>query len=399
MKKQLLFISIALMAIVTSCDKSGEEVQKISLQSLNISDAKSIFLKIDTNVNYDSGYSYWKIDKSGKESKLVLSDANNTAHADIEIKSLVKLSDEILLFKIEGTTWRKGLFFANTSTGKLFEVLSVNSDAMLSALGSISNSAYVDVKEDGEGMLYMIDGEQIIKLNTRSFQLSFELPDNQYVTNFNLTSGGFILFGSLSNREVKVRCPGSKIVPLGGFSFMCNDRIYSIEGGNIYQWKTVGTNNLDRVFICEFDISNSIYRIVENHVKNTVILYAGFDDVFEFDGINSPILIEDFPEAFRNFGENDSQYSNRARTNSALYIYEAGKLNRLDLATYKMSLIPTTEFEIQFITSDERQPGFSFTGMRYVDGKNIIGKLSSGVIETELSLDNGVKAVNLIEIF
>ena len=164
------------------------------------------------------------------------------------------------------------------------------------------------------------------------------------------------------------------------------------------------------MFVCEFyhksdsgpdyDREYSIWNSIKNHVKNTVLLYEGGYRVFEFDGINTPTLIEDFPEQFQYFRENDQQYKNRAITKNALYMFEKTELHRLDLTTYQASVVPTPDSEIQVITSDKNTAGFSFTGIRYADGKNIIGSLSAtGEVKTELSFDNGVKAVNLIEIF
>lgn len=198
MKKQLLFIAIALVAIVTSCEKKGgdDEAQKISLNSLNIADAKSIFKKTGEGTKTGSdGGSYWKIDKSGNESKLVLSDANNTAQGDVEIKSLVKLSDEILMLRVQGsytsivvdeggesemTAWKEGIFFANTTTERLFELPGAYGDEMFETMSNLSNSNYIDVEEDEGGMIYIrYDDRQIVKLDTRSFVLSYVLPDNQ----------------------------------------------------------------------------------------------------------------------------------------------------------------------------------------------------------------------------
>ena len=209
MKKQLLSIAIALMAIVTSCEEKGGDGQKISLHSLNVADAQSIFKKTGEGTKSGSGEeSYWKIDKSGKESKLVLSDANGTNQGDVKIISLLKLSDEILLLNIRGrytsimedeggeyetTTWKDGLFFANTKTERLFELPGSHGDKMWDDVWSLSSSDYVDVKEDKDGMIYMKSRyKQIIKLDTRSYTLSYELPDNQDVMEFDVTSEGFI---------------------------------------------------------------------------------------------------------------------------------------------------------------------------------------------------------------
>ena len=424
MNKNILYIVIILAIIGSSCSEGkDDQIKKISLNSLNIADAKSIFKKTsgDTDTKSDAGSGvYWKIDKNGKESKLVLSDDNNTVHDDIKILGLKKISDEILLLLIRGkyTTSiidengkvqitpniQTGLFFANTETERLFEYQGVYYDVMWNILEFVIYHPNSVPKEDNDGNIYMLsDHNQVVKLDPNTYTLSLELPDNQACCYFDITSDGFIFYSNSKIRGARVKCPGDRIVILDHSAFMCNDEIFTSDGNDIYQWSKIGNNNLKREFVCEFlESEYSLEAVIENHANNSVLLNTAENVVVEFDGVNKPEIIKDFPVEFFSFGS-DPLYRDgckEARTKNALYIYADSELTKLDLSTYQASIIPTTGIEIHNITYDERYNGFSFTGIRYDDGKNIIGSISvTDEITTELSLDSGEKAIALVELF
>ena len=424
MKKLLLSVSIILLTLATGCSKDEGSTNKISLQSLNIGDAKSIFKKSSDGTRSGSGDgSYWKIDKSGNESKLVLTDdVGNIHNSDFQIKNLVKLSDDFLLLYTDGfvptggegneQTIKHFLFIANTTTERLFEIPGYNiythsGDEMFDAVQSIVQFSFKnDIKQAADGNIYMLSGnDNIIKFDTNKLTFGFCLPDGQEIYSFDITSDNFIAYDNYAANNFKVKCTGSRIVPIAGTGFILNDEIYSHENKHIYHWKRISDNDLEKIEVCEFyekeydrEIEINIYNVIENHVKNTVIFHTNGALFFEFDGINTPTLIETIPNEFIYFG---TSYDNiETTTKDALYMFEDNKLLKLDLATYQSTTVPTTDVEIQSMTSDIRESGFSFTGISYTNGKNIIGNIDSNdKITTTFTSDDGSKLVNLIEIF
>ena len=402
-----LFLFGALLALnFTSCSTEDNENDiKIRLKSLNVADAQTIFKMESGNAKSalnDGGY--WKIDKSGKESKLVLSDSNNSAQGDVTIEKILKLSDDILLLHIWGTYTstvieddqslettidREGFFFANTQTERLFELPSGEDLFYYNLRNLMYSNGAVSSQQDEAGMIYINCGDNIMKLDPFNYTLSFQLPDKQDFDNnglFYVTSEGFVYYEGFNDSGVfsKIKCPEGRIIPLDGRGFVCNDEIYSFENDSKYHWDKVGKKDLKKIFICEFydlfdgeEYSLEIYDVIRNYAKETVLLGCRSGrNIYEFDGINPPKLVDNFPEQFRYFEQNLAFDKNKANTKNSLYVFEKSKLFRLDLHTYQFTIVPTPDIEIQEIISDKEQEGFSFTGISYIDGKNIIGTLS-----------------------
>lgn len=393
----------------------------VDLYSLNIRNAKTIFKKASGNTKSSSNYVFWKIDKDGREEKLVLSDKNRN-ESDVTVNRLIKLSDDLLLMAVsesytsiemtidtvtpEYSTHMERMFFVNTETERIFEFQGCNGNEIYEYVSHVLyNPEYTTPCQDKNGIIYFNSyygsDEQIIKLDTHNFTLSTEMPENQgSLGNFKVSKDGFILYGEGN----KIKCPDGRIYPTDGVHFILNGDLYTFEDRSIYLLKVIDNNTLEQEFICSFydienDIEFNVYNYIENHVKKCAV-FESYNGFFEFDGKNCPIKI-----AINNyeFGLNSYYLFNpSAITKEAFYIYqENNNLFKIDLLTYQLERILTSDFEINDIVSDIKSEGFSFSGISHLNSTNIIGTVnSSGKINTEFTFDNDDnEIVNLIEIY
>lgn len=64
---------------------------------------------------------------------------------------------------------------------------------------------------------------------------------------------------------------------------------------------------------------------------------------------------------------------------------------------YQVSEFQVLDYEIQSISTSSESANITFTGIRYIDGANVIGTINeSNEIIIDNAADNGEKIINLI---
>lgn len=418
MKKNYLFILGLFLSgvILSSCEKSGyvefdkEEIYK-HLSSVNVSDAKMIYTKEGANTRAGSGDAFggvWKIDRNGNEAKLTITGNDGKTNV-INIYEIIKLSDKFLLMVPDmydintiRQEWENehnddpSTISRNHDPDYSFAMLLNIETEKLFRFPENTSTPYSSDKifNDKHGNIYY---GWIYKLNPQTMTVENILPDGEDYGGFNVNSNGFVTYWDRFNKNHKVKCPGGRIVPLSGDVFSLNENTYSIKDKSIYLWEQSGDNNVISKEVCKYDITYYDQAVqlkttqLINFVRKTIVLSDSSGRMYEFDGskVSEPIEV---PQDFE-------YHSPLYTTSKAWYIHENAEFQKLDMKTYEYSKIPFTEYNALEVLTNIGSADISFTGYQYLDGKNVVGKLTydDKVVIDKVS-DSSNKIVKLIPI-
>ena len=422
MKKFLLMLGA--VAFMTACknDSPGnsgsvnfEEGYKY-LTSLNVSDAKMIYQKTATGrTRAKIGDAYYKLDLSGNEIKLSIKGEDGQDN-NIKISKIVKLSDKVILvnpiaqevldlfYKPVGNDLEINLSYQST---EYMSIVDVETEKLYRWPKDIQVDIYngtLKSRQDNKGNIYFTSGNfsynQIYKLIVSDFSMQSMLPEGQEFTNFDVTGDGFIMYwnDNADNKNYKVKCPGGRIYPITDVPFMIKDELYSYKDKKIIKWETIGNNEMKETEVCEFnnlpdDITSSdkyeIIQVLNNYAKNTVLLHDNWGSWYEFNGETYSKV--EIPQDFNEL-EPGCFY-----TNKAWYRQDNTYFNKLSMNDYQVSEFQVLDYEIQSISTSSESSNITFTGIRYMDGANIVGTIneSNEIVENKVS-ENGEKIINLI---
>lgn len=424
MKKFLLMLGA--VAFMTACknDSPGnsgsvnfEEEYKY-LTSLNVSDAKMIYQKTATGrTRAKTGDAYYKLDLSGNEIKLSIKGEDGQDN-NINISKIVKLSDKVILvnpiaqevldlfYKPVGNDLEINLSYQST---EYMSIVDVETEKLYRWPKDIQVDIYngtLKSRQDNKGNIYFTSGNfsynQIYKLIVSDFSMQSMLPEGQEFTNFDVTGDGFIMYwnDNADNKNYKVKCPGGRIYPITDVPFMIKDELYSYKDKKIIKWETIGNNEMKETEVCEFnnlpdDITSSdkyeIIQVLNNYAKNTVLLHDNWGSWYEFNGETYSKV--EIPQDFNWYELEPGCFY----TNKAWYRQDNTYFNKLSMNDYQVSEFQVLDYEIQSISTSSESSNITFTGIRYMDGANIVGTIneSNEIVENKVS-ENGEKIINLI---
>lgn len=424
MKKFLLMLGA--VAFMTACknDSPGnsgsvnfEEGYKY-LTSLNVSDAKMIYQKTATGrTRAKTGDAYYKLDLSGNEIKLSIKGEDGQDN-NIKISKIVKLSDKVILvnpiaqevldlfYKPVGNDLEINLSYQST---EYMSIVDVETEKLYRWPKDIQVDIYngtLKSRQDNKGNIYFTSGNfsynQIYKLIVSDFSMQSMLPEGQEFTNFDVTGDGFIMYwnDNADNKNYKVKCPGGRIYPITDVPFMIKDELYSYKDKKIIKWETIGNNEMKETEVCEFnnlpdDITSSdkyeIIQVLNNYAKNTVLLHDNWGSWYEFNGETYSKV--EIPQDFNWYELEPGCFY----TNKAWYRQDNTYFNKLSMNDYQVSEFQVLDYEIQSISTSSESSNITFTGIRYMDGANIVGTIneSNEIVENKVS-ENGEKIINLI---
>lgn len=424
MKKFLLMLGA--VAFMTACknDSPGnsgsvnfEEGYKY-LTSLNVSDAKMIYLKTATGrTRAKTGDAYYKLDLSGNEIKLSIKGEDGQDN-NINISKIVKLSDKVILvnpiaqevldlfYKPVGNDLEINLSYQST---EYMLIVDVETEKLYRWPKDIQVDIYngtLKSRQDNKGNIYFTSGNfsynQIYKLIVSDFSMQSMLPEGQEFTNFDVTGDGFIMYwnDNADNKNYKVKCPGGRIYPITDVPFMIKDELYSYKDKKIIKWETIGNNEMKETEVCEFnnlpdDITSSdkyeIIQVLNNYAKNTVLLHDNWGSWYEFNG--ETYCKVEIPQDLNWYELEPGCFY----TNKAWYRQDNTYFNKLSMNDYQVSEFQVLDYEIQSISTSSESSNITFTGIRYMDGANIVGTIneSNEIVENKVS-ENGEKIINLI---
>jgi hypothetical protein len=424
MKKFLLMLGA--VAFMTACknDSPGnsgsvnfEEGYKY-LTSLNVSDAKMIYQKTATGrTRAKTGDAYYKLDLSGNEIKLSIKGEDGQDN-NINISKIVKLSDKVILlnpiaqevldlfYKPVGNDLEINLSYQST---EYMSIVDLETEKLYRWPKDIQIDIYngtLKSRQDNKGNIYFTSGNfsynQIYKLIVSDFTMQSMLPEGQEFTNFDVTGDGFIMYwnDNADNKNYKVKCPGGRIYPITDVPFMIKDELYSYKDKKIIKWETIGNNEMKETEVCEFnnlpdDVTSSdkyeIIQVLNNYAKNTVLLHDNWGSWYEFDGETYSKV--EIPQDFNWYELEPGCFY----TNKAWYRQDNTYFNKLSMNDYQVSEFQVLDYEIQSISTSSESSNITFTGIRYMDGANIVGTIneSNEIVENKVS-ENGEKIINLI---
>lgn len=389
------------------------------LKNLNVSDARMIYRRQSAS-RAGSGEGYWKIDLSGNETRLVITDAAGQNH-DIDINKVVKLNDRLLLIDpdvIQILNLLSPIGPDDEVTVPLFGYLSIVDvkteklyrwpNEMKHLLGSDYDWNLRTAADRAENAYFTLDRPQnppqIYKLDASNFTVRPLLPDGISFTDFRVTDDGFVFFWNKHSGEYRVKCPGGQIVNLTGRGFCYGDKIYAVEDGKIHLWETSGDNALTKREICEALALGNGAHLFSNTVRHTAVFETMHTETprpeciwaVEFDGtgFSAPFQL---PQLFRDNAP--ALNPDFLMTSMAWYILRDKKLQKLSMQDYSHSLIEFPDYELQHIMANPTQPDLHFRGFRYSDGKNVVGTItgSNDEIVIDAVADSG-RIIDLIPI-
>lgn len=379
------------------------------LTSLNVSDAKMIYQKTATGrTRTETGDTYYKLDLSGNEIKLSIKGEDGQDN-NINISKVVKLSDKVIL--VNPVAQEVLDLFYKPVENDLVINLDYHSTEYMSIVDVETEKLYrwpkeilIDIYEgtlksqqDNKGNIYFTSGNfsynQIYKLNISDFTMQSMLPEGQEFTNFDVTGDGFIMYwnDNTNDKNYKVKCPGGRIYPITDVPFMIKDELYSYKDKKIVKWETVGNNEMKETVICEFNNSDSengyeVMRVLNNYAKNTALLLDNLWNWYEFNGetYSKVEIQQDF-----------SWYS--FNTNKAWYKQDNTRFSKLSMTDYQYSEFQILDYEIQTLSASSESPNIAFSGIRYMDGANVVGTITeTDEIVIDNVAENGNKIINLI---
>lgn len=388
------------------------------LTSLNVSDAKMIYQKTATGrTRAKIGDAYYKLDLSGNEIKLSIKGEDGQDN-NIKISKIVKLSDKVILvnpiaqevldlfYKPVGNDLEINLSYQST---EYMSIVDVETEKLYRWPKDIQVDIYngtLKSRQDNKGNIYFTSGNfsynQIYKLIVSDFSMQSMLPEGQEFTNFDVTGDGFIMYwnDNADNKNYKVKCPGGRIYPITDVPFMIKDELYSYKDKKIIKWETIGNNEMKETEVCEFnnlpdDITSSdkyeIIQVLNNYAKNTVLLHDNWGSWYEFNGETYSKV--EIPQDFNWYELEPGCFY----TNKAWYRQDNTYFNKLSMNDYQVSEFQVLDYEIQSISTSSESSNITFTGIRYMDGANIVGTIneSNEIVENKVS-ENGEKIINLI---
>lgn len=388
------------------------------LTSLNVSDAKMIYQKTATGrTRAKTGDAYYKLDLSGNEIKLSIKGEDGQDN-NINISKIVKLSDKVILvnpiaqevldlfYKPVGNDLEINLSYQST---EYMSIVDVETEKLYRWPKDIQVDIYngtLKSRQDNKDNIYFTSGNfsynQIYKLIVSDFSMQSMLPEGQEFTNFDVTGDGFIMYwnDNADNKNYKVKCPGGRIYPITDVPFMIKDELYSYKDKKIIKWETIGNNEMKETEVCEFnnlpdDITSSdkyeIIQVLNNYAKNTVLLHDNWGSWYEFNGETYSKV--EIPQDFNWYELEPGCFY----TNKAWYRQDNTYFNKLSMNDYQVSEFQVLDYEIQSISTSSESSNITFTGIRYMDGANIVGTIneSNEIVENKVS-ENGEKIINLI---
>lgn len=388
------------------------------LTSLNVSDAKMIYQKTATGrTRAKTGDAYYKLDLSGNEIKLSIKGEDGQDN-NINISKIVKLSDKVILvnpiaqevldlfYKPVGNDLEINLSYQST---EYMSIVDVETEKLYRWPKDIQVDIYngtLKSRQDNKGNIYFTSGNfsynQIYKLIVSDFSMQSMLPERQEFTNFDVTGDGFIMYwnDNADNKNYKVKCPGGRIYPITDVPFMIKDELYSYKDKKIIKWETIGNNEMKETEVCEFnnlpdDITSSdkyeIIQVLNNYAKNTVLLHDNWGSWYEFNG--ETYCKVEIPQDLNWYELEPGCFY----TNKAWYRQDNTYFNKLSMNDYQVSEFQVLDYEIQSISTSSESSNITFTGIRYMDGANIVGTIneSNEIVENKVS-ENGEKIINLI---
>lgn len=263
---------------------------------------------------------------------------------------------------------------------------------------STSYPAFCDGRGDRYFVGYIDGGNTVVKLNASNpDNLTVEscLAEGQSVDRYWVDTEGVIYYED--GWYSKFKCPGGRIYTFeelfgvsqvsvfcghsGAFYAVADDKIYKItlHTLNTLQAQVIWTiENWDGVLL-PTDIYCPNPKLQEHVACGGSVLYIFNEESNEVRRIK---LNENIPSVWVYYGWDNDGTANAFVTSESLFVtdFYLKKLYQISLADYTVHVIDMVQagYEITpgTISCDLTSPGLSFAGLRYADGKNVVGMVN-----------------------
>lgn len=258
---------------------------------------------------------------------------------------------------------------------------------------------------DGAGNIYWArwinsDACEIYRIDTKNpenMTMKRCLPDKQYGTEYLVNKQGLIYYRYYSS-DHKFQCPGGRIYPVEELvgdnyvSVFCgfSGNYYAVTRSAIYEIKLIGENNLQADYVAEHNITN-VTDFCPNKIRGTYIsVDTGNRTLIEFEESSDKISEYHYDGSFPrlNYYGYDKKNATGFVTSESLFLFNESskKIYQIALSDYSVRIIDLVQagYEIASeiasglisLSSSLSSPGLSFAGLRYADGKNVVGMIN-----------------------
>lgn len=240
-----------------------------------------------------------------------------------------------------------------------------------------------------DGKIYRIDTKNPDNLTMKSC-----LPDKQRFSEYQVNKRGLIYYKYYSS-DRKFQCPGDRIYPIEelvgddyvtvfcGFS----GDYYAVTRSAIYKVELIGENSLQAKYVDELNSSPNLADFCPNKIRGTYIsVNAGNWTLIEFEESSGKISEYRYDGRFPdlNYYGYNKRNATGFITSESLFIVDKSskKIHQIALSDYSVRIIDLVQagYEIASdgisMSSSPSSPGLSFAGLRYADGKNVVGMIN-----------------------
>ena len=420
--KRLIIILCNLIVgvLIQSCSSEPSFEQASSdvgnlLSNLNIVNAQSIYYR-EASSRMGEGC-YYKLDTSGKEVKLQISNSQSIT-TDVGINWVLNVSQRYLF--VHPSPWDVGdaigldeygqgddiwrainvICVADKLSGKLYRIPYLPLGRFDDDTAPGIQDANSRVVYERNGLIYIIGDptttgglySQIYVFNPDDLTINELLPEGQELSWIEIDDEGFVGYWGGYHSTYKVKCPGGSIIVMPDNTFMIGGHFYSIIDQSVYKWLNEGDNSMTKTEICSIPDDLYMYygRLIDELTDN-IVFYN-----YTFDGHKFTKLENEIPYRIME-GASNFNAPNIYETNEAWYSIDKNNLLKLNKRTYEVTSIPLSEYQILELTSDLSSSSLSFIGIRYSDSVKVFGKiLRDNSFDVESSVQANYNIYNLI---
>lgn len=414
--KQILMTALTAVAVLlSSCSKDDNDPTRSNPIKISIGGAKYIYVNPNsTKASSGELAQFMAVNDKGESKPIRFLNADNDT-IDMAIDQIKDLGNEYVIltgdFRYTDQTGR--VQFRTMLANKKTElVYAMNVDF---AIYGNKHPTYVDQNNNLYQRTDIYDA-MIYQYNVsdpNNIRLSEYIPDNQEVDDYIVNERGFCFYGSLRAAEFKIKCPGGRIYTsselLNGaddevsvFRGCKNDTFFIIE----HKYLSNPVDNKHYKIICYELVENGLNELVTTQ-RSEIYCSTNYDtgvisnaiqktqvmNTRMFNDYNPPSKVLEYNEETQKFNELNMQlpyiykdYSgemhftrnNTATTKNVTFIYDQSKnelviLKLADNAITRINLVG--KYELYSMDGDVDSDEVTFSGLRFSDGRNIVGTI------------------------
>lgn len=392
MKKLILLALVCAMAGACSKDSDSEDrLRKATVKGAVMAYQSAGRVRGARTGSDFSGFN--TVDAAGNVKPIrFITDRGDTL--DMQISAVKSLSERYMLLKGSFHKPQDLRFYYNTL------LVDVNTEYIYAIEGVKNLYEDLPVFSDDYGCWYFVSSGTVVKLNASNpDNLTVEscLAEGQSANRYWVSADGVIYYEYGLNSKFK--CPGGRtytfeeLLGVSSASVFCgHSGVFYAAAGDIYKISLQGPNILQAQVVWESDLEtwNSVYapydkvycpnpKRKEHIAVNNNSLYVFNEELNEMRKIEQS---ESIPFIREYCGWESASWTNAFVTSESLFIFDESykKLYQISLADYSVHTIDMVQagYEITptTLSCNLTSPGLSFAGLRYADGKNVVGMIN-----------------------